>query len=90
MLSDFTQHTLQSFSENWRTYYFLFDAWRSKDTKKMIQDLVSHYVDLEKLWRNVRANDAGDSHWKPEIAGFQRGIKDKIIKFGGNEGILTF
>jgi hypothetical protein len=78
---------LQHFLEVWRTYYSLFQAWKSKDTGHLMNDLMSHYLDLERLWNSVQNSPGADVEWKPYVTEYQAQVRTKIHNIGGNDAV---
>ncbi|KAI8855011.1 T-complex protein 11-domain-containing protein [Chytridium lagenaria] len=46
----------------WVTYYESFNTWKERDTKKIVDDLVSHWMNLEKLWLSVKEQVDADTN----------------------------
>jgi len=78
---------LQTFLDAWRTYYSLFQAWKSKDTNHLMEDLLNHYIDLERLWYSVRHDPTGEEEWKPHVSVYQEQVMQKIKDIGGKEAV---
>jgi hypothetical protein len=82
------------FGESLASYYDAFEAWKAADTKKLVDSLISHWLELERLylsitfyfffrWLSVRhSQDDAGTEWHPKIAKQQKSIMEKIAKFG--------
>jgi len=73
---------LSNLLETWETFYAEFVRWRHRDQEKMIQSMVAHWMELERLWFQVREQADGDANWKPNIESQQRLIQQKLSKMG--------
>ncbi|KAI8926748.1 T-complex protein 11-domain-containing protein, partial [Entophlyctis helioformis] len=72
----------RSFLKSYMAYYAAFEAWKSQDMHKLIDDLVSHFLDLERLWLSVKDQEDAETEWAPRIDEQQHQIHDRIEKFG--------
>ena len=72
----------KSFLASYQTYYEAFEAWKSNDTVKIVEDLVSQYFDLERLWMSVMDQEDAENEWKPRIDEQQAQVKARLAKFG--------
>jgi len=71
------------FLESLGSYYTNFEAWKAADTKKIVDGMISHWLELEKLWLSVRHSQVdAESNWHPKIASQQKSILQKIAAFG--------
>jgi hypothetical protein len=71
------------FGQSLASYYVAFEEWKAADTKKLVDSLIAHWLELEKLWLSVRHSQT-DAHteWHPKISKQQKSIMQKIAKFG--------
>lgn len=71
-----------AFLLSWISFYTTFNSWKSADTDKLIMDLIHHFMDLEKLWISVKAQEDADGEWKPSLGEQQRQIHGKLHRMG--------
>ncbi|KAJ3216550.1 hypothetical protein HDU67_009335 [Dinochytrium kinnereticum] len=74
--------TTLAFLKTWTLYYESFNTWKERDTKKIVDDLVSHWMNLEKLWLSVKDQVDADSQWRPRIEQQQKVIINRLGRFG--------
>ncbi|KAJ1332755.1 hypothetical protein BSLG_008384 [Batrachochytrium salamandrivorans] len=72
----------RKFLDSYAAYYAAFDAWKSRDTVKMVDDLVSHFLDLEALWLSVKDQEGAQEQWAPRIDAQQKIALDRLGQFG--------
>ncbi|KAI8915884.1 T-complex protein 11-domain-containing protein [Gorgonomyces haynaldii] len=70
------------FLEHYSQFYEAFEAWKNKDSIKIIEDLVRHFMELEGLWLTVMHQEDADHEWGPNIEEQQKGILLRLKKFG--------
>ncbi|KAI9207114.1 T-complex protein 11-domain-containing protein [Polychytrium aggregatum] len=70
------------FSDAWTSYFASFQKWKAEDTRKMIDGMVAHWIELERLWLSVRDQPHADVEWKPKLERQQRQIQSRLAKFG--------
>lgn len=71
-----------TFSALWVGYYEAFQKWKVEDTRKMIDGMISHWIELERLWLSVKDQIDAETEWKPKLESQQRQIYSRIRKFG--------
>ena len=71
-----------TFLASWINFYTLFNAWKLADTEKLIMDLIHHFMDLEKLWISVKAQEDAENEWKPSLNEQQKQIQSKLHRMG--------
>ncbi|CAJ0765450.1 17586_t:CDS:2 [Entrophospora sp. SA101] len=76
---------LLNFLSAWDTYYKDFNLWKSKDSEKLANNLIAHYMELEKLWNTVKNQANAETEWKNNIIYQQEEIRRKIKNLGGDE-----
>ncbi|CAG8608740.1 27989_t:CDS:2 [Dentiscutata erythropus] len=78
-------NNLLSFLSSWDAYYKDFNTWKSKDSEKLASNLITHYVELEKLWNTVKNQANAETEWRMNIVEQQEEIRRKIRNLGGDE-----
>ncbi|KAI9366899.1 hypothetical protein DFJ73DRAFT_619106, partial [Zopfochytrium polystomum] len=68
--------------KSWASYYASFEEWKERDTRKIIDGLISHWLELEKLWLSVREQMDADVQWGPKIDEQQKVIIARLRRFG--------
>ncbi|KXS12057.1 Tcp11-domain-containing protein [Gonapodya prolifera JEL478] len=68
-------------------FYSKFDAWKRRDTDRVIDHLVAHWIDLERLWLSVKDQPHADDMWSEKIDRQQRDIQEKLRKLAGQAGL---
>ncbi|KAI9345540.1 hypothetical protein BDR26DRAFT_800366, partial [Obelidium mucronatum] len=66
----------------WILYYNKFETWKERDTMKIVDGLISHYLELENLWLSVKDQIDADVQWKPRVEEQQQQIFARLQKFG--------
>ncbi|OAJ36478.1 hypothetical protein BDEG_20644 [Batrachochytrium dendrobatidis JEL423] len=74
----------RTFLQSYSAYYAAFDAWKFRDTVKIVDDLVSHFLDLEELWLSVKDQEDAQEQWAPRIDAQQKQIMDRLLQYGQN------
>lgn len=65
------------------SYYNTFEEWKKQDTAKIVDGMINHWLELERLWFSVRHTQLdADTNWRPKIASQQKSIYAKLSKFG--------
>ncbi|KAJ3192758.1 hypothetical protein HK101_005994 [Irineochytrium annulatum] len=67
---------------SWITYYDSFQAWKERDTKNIIETIVSHWMELERLWISVKDQVDAVAQWKPRIEQQQKVLLNRLKRFG--------
>jgi len=78
---------LSGFLSAWDSYYNNFNTWKLKDSQKLANNLIAHYMELEKLWNTVKTQANAETEWKMNIVHQQEEIRHKIRNLGGDEAI---
>ncbi|TPX38521.1 hypothetical protein SeMB42_g06694 [Synchytrium endobioticum] len=76
------QSRLLAFLPAWEEYHVAFEAWKNKDTDKIIDTMITHWIELEKLWLNVKGNAGAEVQWRPRVEQQQRQILERLARFG--------
>ncbi|KAJ3158438.1 hypothetical protein HDU86_002907 [Geranomyces michiganensis] len=63
-------------------YYESFESWKDSDSRKLVQGMIGHFMELEKLWLSVKDQPLADVEWAPRITEHQTQIFSKLVKFG--------
>ncbi|ORY50698.1 Tcp11-domain-containing protein [Rhizoclosmatium globosum] len=66
----------------WILYYNKFETWKERDTLKIVDGLIAHYLELENLWLSVKDQIDADVQWKPRVEEQQHQIFGRLQKFG--------
>ncbi|KAJ1977361.1 hypothetical protein H4R34_003608 [Dimargaris verticillata] len=77
----------QTFARRWDTYYHGFVAWKKKDSAQILETLIAHYLELDRLWHTVKPHAEANESWRAPIAEQRETIKEQIIKFGGDAAL---
>ncbi|KAI8824960.1 uncharacterized protein EV422DRAFT_487939, partial [Fimicolochytrium jonesii] len=72
----------QAFWETYVDYYAAFQTWKRADTERIVESMIAHFMELEKLWLSVKDRPLADVEWAPRIAEQQQQIHAKLAKFG--------
>jgi hypothetical protein len=63
----------RQFLECFESYYLAFEAWKNRDTLQVVDQLVEHFIELERLWISVMHNEGNSLLIKmPTQNGLQR------------------
>lgn len=81
---------LCAFVESWFDFHISFDEWKVKDTENLVQTLLEHYKELQRLQDSVRSNVDYETEWKPRLEMQKKQICDRAIKFGGRKIAARF
>ena len=72
----------KSFMTSFKEYYAAFEAWKSKDTFKIIDELISYFMELDAVWIKVIPDDGAMEEWAEPIQQQQSAHLKRIEKFG--------
>eukprot|EP00842_Homolaphlyctis_polyrhiza_P000700 jgi/Hompol1/1630/HPOL_005677-RA len=72
----------KAFLASYNAYYEAFEQWKSQDTVKIVDDMITHFLDLERLWLSVRGQEDAETEWGPRIEEQQHRIFARLSKFG--------
>ncbi|CAG8454148.1 14635_t:CDS:2 [Ambispora leptoticha] len=78
---------LCKFLSLWTVYYNDFNSWKSKDSEELANNLIAHYVDMEKLWNSVKGQANAETEWRPSLKQQQEKIRQKIRHLSGESGM---
>ncbi|KAK9702573.1 hypothetical protein K7432_011188 [Basidiobolus ranarum] len=78
---------LQTFIENLKTYYEIFEVWKQKDNEKIITSMISHYLELDNLWVTVKSHPSAVSQYEPQLSENRKELEQQIFKVGGREAL---
>jgi hypothetical protein len=70
------------FLEAFETFYKAFDNYKCRDKTKFLNQLVGHFMELDKLWLNVMFRQDAHTEWAAHINEHQAIHLAKILKFG--------
>lgn len=73
---------MRQFLEDYMSYHDAFEAWKHKDSMKVVDELISHWMDLERLWLSVVHQEDAPDQWAPRIQQQQKHIFTRIARFG--------
>ncbi|KAF9355980.1 hypothetical protein BGX26_005873 [Mortierella sp. AD094] len=79
---------LRGFDQAWTSYYNLFQAWKDKDAKRLLQTLLDHAQQIESLWRTVQSDPTTRAEWEPRIEEQRRDLRAKAEQLAGAEGAV--
>lgn len=74
----------RKFLETFTLYYAAFEAWKSKDTLKIVDELIGHFMELDQIWVSVVGNENALDEWAPATEEQQSQHLRRIKKFGGD------
>ncbi|KAJ3226569.1 hypothetical protein HK099_004596 [Clydaea vesicula] len=78
-----TRDAVFQFFNSLSKYYLAFEDWKKTDTKKIVDGMIAHWLELEKLWLSVRHTQIdAEVNWKPKITFQQKSIQSKLAQFG--------
>ncbi|KAJ3179608.1 hypothetical protein HDU87_002814 [Geranomyces variabilis] len=72
----------QIFWQVFTGYYESFESWKDSDSRKLVQGMIGHFMELEKLWLSVKDQPLADVEWAPRVTEHQAQIYSKLTKFG--------
>ncbi|TPX57192.1 hypothetical protein SpCBS45565_g08253 [Spizellomyces sp. 'palustris'] len=67
---------------SWAGYYYAFQSWKEQDSRKIVDGMIAHFIELERLWLSVKNQVDADTQWAPRITEHQKQLHDKLSKFG--------
>ncbi|ORZ31655.1 T-complex protein 11-domain-containing protein [Catenaria anguillulae PL171] len=88
--SDSSFHTsIAAFLQSWFTYHSTFEAFKSKDTQAIVNNLVVHALELARLLDNVSGanHDATDAEWRPSIVKQLKVMRQRLVRVGGEAAV---
>ncbi|KAJ1925732.1 hypothetical protein IWQ60_004372 [Tieghemiomyces parasiticus] len=74
---------VRAFVRDWDTFYRTFLAWKRKDSRHVLETLIAHFLELDRLWHTVRTAGGADETWRAPIAAQRDAIREQIERFGG-------
>ncbi|KAL0088649.1 T-complex protein 11-domain-containing protein [Phycomyces blakesleeanus] len=69
------------FAESWTRYRSLFEAWKKRDQKKLVEDMITYYLELSNVKRSLEEHDVEGVGAQLEKQLEQ--VKAKIVQVGG-------
>lgn len=72
----------RTFLASWINFYECFQAWKTGDSQKLVKDLVSHFMDLEKLWISVKDQEDAETEWMPSMKEQQKHVQSRLLQLG--------
>ena len=72
----------RSFLPVFADFYTAFEAWKKKDSKKVISELVDHFMELDQLWISVCENENAMLEWGPNIDQHQKMHLTRLKRYG--------
>jgi hypothetical protein len=72
----------KSFFNSFMEFFEAFEAWKNKDTEKIVDELIFHFMELDKLWVSVYQNENAFDEWAPAIQSQQKMHLTRIKRFG--------
>lgn len=87
LVSDSTWANVKKFLASWIVFNDMFQEWKAKDTREMLDILYEHFIQLEQLWLSVKDQVDASHEWKPRIDLQQKNIKSKILRVGGKNAL---
>ncbi|KAJ3277222.1 hypothetical protein HK104_003544 [Borealophlyctis nickersoniae] len=70
------------FIDSWTAFYAAFEAWKSQDSRKIVESMVAHWIELERLWLSVKEQVGAHIEFLPRIEEQQKEIAGRLQKFG--------
>ncbi|KAF9110702.1 hypothetical protein BGX27_005987 [Mortierella sp. AM989] len=77
---------LRGFDQAWTSYYHLFQAWKDKDARRLLQTLLEHARQIESLWCTVQNDPSARAEWEPRIEEQRTDLRAKAEQLAGTEG----
>ncbi|KAJ3355756.1 hypothetical protein HDU91_005648 [Kappamyces sp. JEL0680] len=72
----------KTFMSSFISYYNAFEAWKSRDTLKIVDELIGHFMELDAVWIKVFANENAFDEWAVAVEEQQSQHLARIKKFG--------
>ena len=72
----------RSFIPIFADFYTAFEAWKQKDSQKVIEELVGHFMELDQLWVSVCYNENAEQEWRPNIDQHQKMHLTRLKRYG--------
>lgn len=72
-----------AFEDCWNSYYALFEAWKRNDVEKIVDNLITHYIEMERLWDTLGKHDDNANEIRSQLDIQQLQISQKLQKIGG-------
>ncbi|KAI9032799.1 T-complex protein 11-domain-containing protein [Phycomyces nitens] len=69
------------FVDSWTNYRSLFEAWKKRDQKELVNDMIAYYLELSNVKRTLEEHDAEGIGAQLEKQLEQ--VKEKIVQVGG-------
>ena len=73
-----------TFMSSFESYYSAFEAWKSKDTLKIVDELIGHFMELDQVWIKVFQDEGAMEEWAMPIKDQQDQHLKRIKKFGAD------
>ncbi|ORX93301.1 Tcp11-domain-containing protein [Basidiobolus meristosporus CBS 931.73] len=78
---------LETFIENLKAFYDIFEVWKQKDNEKIIASMMSHYLEMDRLWITVKDHPAAAAQYEPQLSNNRKELEHQIFKVGGREAL---
>ncbi|KAM3582526.1 hypothetical protein VKS41_005171 [Umbelopsis sp. WA50703] len=72
-----------AFEDCWNSYYALFEAWKRNDVEKLVDNLITHYIEMERLWDTLGKHADSANEIRSQLDTQQLQISQKLQKVGG-------
>eukprot|EP00835_Amoeboradix_gromovi_P000174 NODE_6_length_48303_cov_0.387022.p6 type:complete len:788 gc:universal NODE_6_length_48303_cov_0.387022:34251-31888(-) len=76
-----------AFKHVWNQYKSDFESWKVQDKKEMIELMISHFVELSRMWNSVQGEPNCELEWRPKLVQQQNHILLKLKAFAGKQGL---
>jgi len=81
---------LNNFISSWLTFHRLFTLWKDRDTNTIIDAIIVHWIELERIWLSTRDNVDAPTEWMPNLRKQQKLLKTQVVKVAGKEMLPEF
>jgi len=81
---------MSNFISSWLTFHHLFSLWKDKDTSTIIDAIIVHWIELERIWLSTRDNVDAPTEWIPNLRKQQKLLHSQLVKVAGKEMLPEF
>ncbi|KAF9382931.1 hypothetical protein CPB97_006869 [Podila verticillata] len=78
---------VHKFDGAWTAYYSMFEAWKARDARRLLDTLLNHAQHIEALWVTVHSDPTARLEWQPRIEEQRRDLREKAEQLAGAEGV---
>ncbi|KAF9929689.1 hypothetical protein FBU30_001319 [Linnemannia zychae] len=78
---------LYNFDAAWTSYYNFFEAWKDKDSQRLLKALLDHAQQIETLWSTVQNDPTARAEWGLQIEKQRKDLREKARQIAGPDGV---